>query len=306
MRLWSLILIAFSLLPASIAASEEGERRMAQEITWPSESRGWTWDEKRLTYDSRTIFDYIDGAGELYLAYNFQNLIVRRFVKTGQPAIIAELYRMGSSEDAFGVFSFERQDDDVDIGQGSEFGGGLLRFWKGKYFISVYAEGEGPEINPAILDLGQQLARIIPEEGPSPRLISYLPGTEAGLIEKNIRYLRHYVLLNQRFFIANQNILILAKNTEAVLAQYWVDRQKIHLLLIRYPTAEQAERALQSFKKFYMPEDKGKGVLQTEDQKWTMARRREKFVCLIFGASQERDAEKLIRVTEAKLPRREP
>jgi len=277
---------------------------MGQEITWPSAAQGWEWDEKNLAYDSRTIFDYIDGAGELYLAYNFQNLIVRRFVKPGRPAIVAESYRMGSSEDAFGIFSYERQDDEVGIGQGSEFGGGFLRFWKGKYFISVYAEGEGPEVNKAILDLGHQFARGVPEEGPPPNLISCLPGTEAGLIAKNIRYLRHYVLLNQRFFIANQNILALTKDTEAVLTQYWVDRKKFHLLLIRYPTADLAERALQSFKKSFMPEAEGKGVLQTEDQKWTMARRQEKFVCIVFGAPQKKDAEKLIRGTEAKLPRR--
>ena len=95
-------------------------------IILPSEVGGWKWDGKDMKYNSRTLFDYIDGAAELYLAYGFQNLVVRRFEKPGQPSIMAELYEMATSEDAYGVFSFEHQDEPVGIGQGSEFGGGLL------------------------------------------------------------------------------------------------------------------------------------------------------------------------------------
>ncbi len=65
---------------------------------------------------------------------------------TGISAITVELYKMASSADAYGVFTFERQDDPAGIGQGSEFGGGMLRFWKGTYFASVYAEGEGADV----------------------------------------------------------------------------------------------------------------------------------------------------------------
>jgi len=56
-------------------------------------------------------------AAELYLAYGFQNLTVRRFEKSNQPPLIVELYEMASSEDAYGVFSFEHQDETAGIGQ---------------------------------------------------------------------------------------------------------------------------------------------------------------------------------------------
>jgi len=77
-----------------------------------------------MKYNSKTLFEYIDGAAELYLAYGFQNLTVRRFEKPSQPQITIECYEMASSEDAYGVFSFERQDEAIEIGQGSEFGEG--------------------------------------------------------------------------------------------------------------------------------------------------------------------------------------
>jgi len=290
------------MLPQGITGEAKGN--MKQEISLPLESAGWKWDRKDLNYNRRTIFDYIDGAGELYLSYNFQGVRVRRFEKPGQPSIIAELFDMGSSEEAYGVFSFERQDEDAGIGQGSEFGGGLLRFWKGKFFVSVYAEGESPEVEPAILSLGREVANSIKMTGPLPKLISLLPDGQAGLVEKSIRYLHSHVLLNQRFFVANQNILHLSPQTEAVLAPYLREAKKIHLLLIRYSTPKEAEEALQSFKKSYMPEAGGKETLQTEDRRWTGARRQKEFILIVFGAPREASARELIQATENNLGRR--
>ena len=149
----------------------EEKRKMNPEVSLPLEAGDWKWDEEEMKYDSRTLFKYIDGAAELYLAYGFQNLRVRRFGKSNQPPLIVELYEMASSEDAYGVFSFEHQDEAVGIGQGSEFGGGLLRFWKGKYFVSIYAEGEGVEVESGILKMGRATADSILTKGPEPKLV---------------------------------------------------------------------------------------------------------------------------------------
>jgi hypothetical protein len=252
--------------------------------------------------NSRTLFGYMDGAAELYLAYGFQNLTVRRFEKPNEPPIIVELYEMASSEDAYGIFSYEHQDETAAIGQGSEFGGGLLRFWKGKYFVSVYAEGEGAEVESGILKLGRAAASSIPVRGLEPKLVSFIPGKDLGLVDKSVRYLKSHVLLNQQFFISHQNILNLNRKTEAVLAQYLQDKQKTHLLLIRYPDSKGAADAYQSFMRVYLPDVGGKDRGKTEDRKWTFARQRNEFVLIVFGAPTEADAEILLKATEEKMP----
>jgi hypothetical protein len=255
-----------------------------------------------MRYNSKTLFSYIDGAAELYLAYGFQNLAVRRFEKSNQPPILLELYEMASSEDAYGVFSFEHQDEAVGIGQGSEFGGGLLRFWKGKYFVSIYAEGEGAETESGILKVGRAAANSIPAVGPEPKLVGFIPGKDLGLVDKSLRYLKSHVLLNQRFFIAHQNILNLSRKTEAVLAQYLQGEQKTQLLLIRYPDSKEAADAYRSFMKVYLPDVRGMDRARTEDRKWTFARQRNEFILIVFGAPTEADAEVLLKATEEKLP----
>jgi hypothetical protein len=300
MRIWTFLVIIVWMFTIAEFVKGEEKGRMNQEISLPSEAGGWKWDGKETKYDSRTVFKYMDGAAELYLAYGFQNLTVRRFEKLNQPPLIVELYEMASSEDAYGVFSFEHQDEDAGIGQRSEFGGGLLRFWKGKHFVSIYAEGEGAEVESGILVMGRAAANSIPAMGSEPKLVGFVPGKDLGLVDKSVRYLKSHVLLNQRFFIAHQNILNLNRNTEAVLAQYLQDKQKTQLLLIRYPNSKEAEDAYQSFMKVYLPEAKGRDRSRTEDRKWTFARQRNEFVLIVFGASTEADAEALLNATEEK------
>jgi hypothetical protein len=291
------LLLFFSL--GDIYAAEKAS--MDTRLTLPSEVDGWKWDGKEESYDSKTIFKYIDGAGEVYLAYGFKGLITRRFEKTGRPVLTADVYEMGSSADAYGVFSFERQDEEVGIGQGSEFGGGLLRFWKGNYFVSVNAEGEGEDVDKAIVSLGRAVAAAITKTGPRPELISYLPEKGFGLVEENIYFVRSHVLLNQRFFIAHQNIMQLSRDVEAVLAEYLAGQQKVHLVLIRYPSETEALAGLSSFKKAYLPEARDRKIIKTEDTKWTGAARYGKSVVIIFGAASEADVDKLLRATEANL-----
>ncbi len=302
MRIWTFFAILVWIFMVGEFVQGEEKKKKNQEISLPSEIEGWRWDEKEMTYDSKTLFGYIDGAAELYLAYGFQNLTVRRFEKLNQPPLIVELYEMASSEDAYGVFSFEHQDEAVGIGQGSEFGGGLLRFWKGKYFVSLYAEGEGTEVESGILTMGRAAANSIPTTGPEPKLVGFIPGKAKGLVDKSVRYVKSHVLLNQRFFVAHQNILNLNRKTEAVLAQYLQGKQKTQLLLIRYSNLKEAVNAYQTFMKVYLPESEGKDRLKTEDRKWTFARQRNEFVFIIFGSPSEADADTLLRATEEKLP----
>ena len=304
MRIWIFFVIIFVMFSAAGIVNGEEKGKMTQEISLPLEAAGWKRDEKDMRYNSKTIFSYMDGAAELYLAYGFENLTVRRFEKPNKPPIILELYKMASSEDAYGVFSYEHQDKSAEIGQGSEFGGGLLRFWKGKYFVSIYAEGEGVDVESGILQIGRATANSITSAGAELKLVSFIPGKDLGLVDKSIRYVKSHILLNQRFFIAHQNILNLNRKTEAVLAQYLQDKQKTQFLLIRYPDLKEAGDAYQSFMKIYLPDAGGKDRLMTEDRKWTFARQLNEFVLILFGVATEAAAEALLKATEEKLARK--
>jgi len=281
--------LAPGIVPADAANGQE-------EVVLPAAVYGWAWDGTEAHYDARTVFDYIDGAGELFLAYGFEQVTVRRFEKTGQHPLTLECYRMASPEAAFGVFSFERQGEGIGIGQGSEQGGGLLRFWKGRYFVSIFADGEGPEAEQAILQLGRLTAATIQEEGDPPRVVALIPGPEAGLIETSVRYLTSHILLNQRLFIAHDNVLGLNREIGALLAQYGRDATAARLLLVRYPTATEAATAYRRFLATYLPGAAGKDRGQ-KDGRWTIARQRESVLAVVVGAPSEVAGESLLAAT---------
>jgi hypothetical protein len=62
-----------------------------------------------------------------------------RYEKADSPTLTLDIFDMGTAEDAFGIFSFERDGEDVAIGQGSDYAGGMLRFWKDRYFVFITA-----------------------------------------------------------------------------------------------------------------------------------------------------------------------
>ncbi len=106
--------------------------------TLPERIKAWRAVPEDRFFDDQTIFDYIDGAGEVYRAYNMKACLSRRYTATGQPDIMLDIFDMGSSADAFGVFTHDRDGEAVPIGQAALYRPGWLSFWKDRFFVSIF------------------------------------------------------------------------------------------------------------------------------------------------------------------------
>ncbi|MDI6783602.1 MAG: hypothetical protein QME64_05835 [bacterium] len=281
----------------------------------PKRMSGWKSNGPDKFYDRKTIFDYMDGTGELYLSYPFQLLLVRQYISKSprEPVITVELYDMGSSEDAFGIFSFERFDDPVGIGQDSEYGSGLLRFWKDKYLVTIYSEQETVQTKRAILSLGRTISKTIPTIGKEPELVSFLP--REGLNEKSIRYFHLHSGLNHHYYIAEQNILNLNQYTNGIIAKYQVENDKPYVIIIQYSAQTTAVQAFYNYielcnsrmplRGFVDPRKAGKkgrltpmqdltAFSETNAGKWTIVKQEKEYLYLILNAQSRTGAENLI------------
>jgi len=279
----------FFLTLLVLANSSMGaEKHMHQLI--PESVQGWKRPCNDEIYTRETLFHHINGGAELYLLYGFKQVFVRRFVKTADAdsEITLEIYDMGSAEDAFGVFSCEREDDDVGIGQGSDYGGGLLRFWKGDYFVSIMARGDENSAKPVMLDLGRAVAGAIRQTGTPHPLVSAVP--KPGLLEKEIRFFYDFQILNRQYFIAGENVLHLGRQTPCVFAPYKTDGHRTFLLLVLYPTPEAAENACRNFITEYMPEAHDTGAALMENNTWTVAKTRGRMLMAAFDAPDKKQA----------------
>ena len=264
----------------------------------PAQINGWKADGRDGVYDRKTLYDYIDGGAEVYLAYGFKQALARRFARPGHPAITVDLFDMGSSQDAYGVFSFEREGPDVGIGQDSEYGGGLLRFWKGAFFAAILADQETPASKRAVMALGKVVAQKIKPLGERPGILRFLP--ESGLIKTSVRFFHKKSGIDYHYFLADENILNLSERTNALLARYKLGETKAQLLITEYPEEVAAKQAFDSFVGAYMPEGRSAGVLQTENGKWVAAKALGARVVIIFDAPDEPSAENLIAEVRAR------
>jgi hypothetical protein len=267
----------------------------------PKEIAGWKAEEPDGVYDRKTLFDYIDGGAEVYLAYDFKQALARRFLKEGDPTITADVFLMDSAGDAYGVFTFEREGKDVGIGTDSEYSSGLLRFWESRYFVSILTDRETPASKEAVMDLGKSIAAGIEFPCERPKMVLMLP--TKGLAANTVRYLHKKPSLDYHYFLADKNILNMDEKTEVALAQYGTGKAKTRLLVVRYPDPAAALTAFKAFTAAYMPEAKGTGVLKTEDGKWVASRTEKRYVIAVFEAPTKAEATALL--ANVKTPKEE-
>jgi len=80
---------------------------------------GWRPISDVKTYHPDDLFEYIDGAAELYLSYGFQSLLSRELSRDDL-SIIVDIYDMGSALNAFGIYKSERPTDQELLAIGTE------------------------------------------------------------------------------------------------------------------------------------------------------------------------------------------
>jgi hypothetical protein len=210
----------------------------------PREAAGWRAVGEGQIYDTESIYSYIDGHAEVYMAYGMVRCMSRRYSgPEGEPDIVLDLFEQASPTDAFGVFTHDRDGEEVEIGQGGLFRHGWLSFWKGHWFGSVYAEGESEASAEAVLALGRAAADAIAEVGEVPPLVAELPAD--GLDPRSVRFLHTQEILNGVVYLGYDNVLRFGPDVDAVLGRYENSSGRGWLLLVDYPddvTAELAER----------------------------------------------------------------
>ena len=235
----------------------------------------WTRADSARIIDSGNIFDYMNGAGELYLAYGFDHLEVYEYTSDRHESILVEVYVMHTSNDAFGLLSLDWGGEPVPIRSTPPFqsepsvspparalyGGGLLRIRSGSLYARVMAYRETAESKKAVLSLGRAIAanRKTPAE---PELLKILPktmGPDWKLRQDRIGYFRSHLVLNSLYYLSHQNILRLDHSTEAVTAPYENRSlagtpKRVQVLFVKYAFPGRAGKALADFHNAYLPE----------------------------------------------------
>jgi hypothetical protein len=151
---------------------------------------GWTAPSAAALYEPGNLYEYIDGAADNFLAYDFQQLAVQTYAGAGKQTVTVEIYRHADSTAAFGVYASEKplQGHYLAIGTQGYYEAGVLNFLLGAYYIKLNGFDLGPGEQQTLTSFAQAIvARIGPQPGLPAIFATFPPG---GRIANSERYIQ--------------------------------------------------------------------------------------------------------------------
>lgn len=290
-------------------------------VSLPQSIGDWNLAGPPKRVEPKTIFDYMDGAGELYLGYRFQSLDVYEYKSPAQDDVLVELYWMETSDDAWGLLSGDWGGERLQLTPvpaqtapeeiRALYGAGLLRLWSGKLYARVLAYHETATSKDAVLQIGRAIVTGH-SEAPPPRLVQLLPrtmGKQFSLMNDRTVFLRSHLVLNSVYFLSQENLLNLTLECELVAATYRRPAETaaglpIRVLLIRYADQMAAQSALKHFQKVYISGKSislgTRGTAAIEDG-WLGFVLSERSLALVFQAPDEASAQLFLESSKRAL-----
>ena len=251
----------------------------------PESALEWKASDDGIIYDTNTLYDYIDGGAELYISYGFRNVFSREYACDDQPLIHVEIFDMGSSANAYGVFTNTTETDNTEIGQGAQYLEGSLLFWKDHFFVSVFADAENPRIKEALFSLARFIDSRISSTGERPEILQYLSGE--NISSQSFVYMIHHAWQNYYHYISDENIFGISADNDAVLAQYHSDNDKGFILLVGYTDENKAEESFRRLNAALADQISSSGLIDLRGDMTGEIRKADDKIVLVGGTRQE-------------------
>jgi hypothetical protein len=148
------------------------------------------------TFTPKTLYEYINGAADLYLTYDFQELKVAEYQNGKKVSVTVDVYRHRTPIHAFGIYSQERLPDSnfVDIGAQAYIEANVLNFLAGPYYVKISSYNTGAEDREILLTFARKAAGSLGEKGTLPSILSSFPeegkkkNSEKFIAEKFLGY----------------------------------------------------------------------------------------------------------------------
>lgn len=315
--------------PQNAAGSVTGGVGADTIVNLPGQAGPWVRPDSRRRITEETIFDYMDGAGELYLAYRFEHLDVYEYTAPEKRlgTIKVELYWMETPDDAFGLLSSDWGGEAVNLrGLGENrdlhpavpshdalYGGGLLRFRSQRLYGRVMASRESPESRAQVLAIARSIVKERPSNGQPPEILSKVPvrlGESLVLRPDRTCFFRSHYVLNSVYYLAPNDVLGLGPAVDASISEYrpaGSGGAPVHLIQAVYPSTDAATAALRTFLKLYVPGPAGRvaakpaSAAANAEGKWVGWAASDRWLAIVIDATGERDAKELASAALAAL-----
>jgi Family of unknown function (DUF6599) len=172
------------------ASAETG---LAAYLPAPGTPAGWTRSKAPQAYSADNLWEFIDGAAEIYVGFGVQDALSAGYTFGGAPVGV-EIYQASDSLHAFGLYTQERPPapQPVAIGTGGYAGSNVLVFWKGPCYVKVIADRPDKPGSAALTALASAISENLPDGAPLPRELAAFP--QKSLVPHSIKLVPKDVL----------------------------------------------------------------------------------------------------------------
>jgi hypothetical protein len=291
------VVLASALLAGAVDCGRKGEPAMPE--PFPAAIGDWRADGPTKTYDPRSIFSYLDGGAEVYLAYGMQTLATRRYVRDGETPLVADLFEMATPAGAYGMYTFELEGPTIELGQGAELAAGMLRFWQGRCFGTVRAEQDSAAAEQAILLLGRVMVAACGAPAPGPELPAHF--APEGLRPLSVRYVLGPELLAWQERSMEGNPLGLDPGAEAIVARYGPLGERTRLIVAHGRDAAAAQAGVERVRASFGPQADAEEFAAGAEGTWNVVRAVREYVLVVREAPTRERAQALLDATARRL-----
>ena len=198
---------------------------------------GWEKARETREYNPGNLFDYINGAADAFLSYDFVHLWVKEYTNDSGAMIKAEVYEHKDVKHAFGIYSIERSPeyDFIPVGGQAYQIDDILNMSCGKYYVKLHGYDLEENDQSQLTDLARALATDLDKD-------AGLPGV-----------LRKFPEMNRQphsgMYIA-ENFLGFEFLSNAFTSVYQMEDQKFQLFLIQEDSPAGCREMLESYIEF--------------------------------------------------------
>jgi hypothetical protein len=199
--------------------------------------KGWSFKGNPDIYTPDNLFEYINGAAEVFLMYDFEKLATLTYENQAKQSITVEIYRHRDKIFGFGIYAQEKPEKSafLQIGTQGYYETGVLNFFKGRYYVKISSfdikKGEEQILKALAADVA---AKLDGDKG-FPKAIASFPAK--GLVANSERYIaKHF--LGHRFLHS------------AFTAEYKIGGKERQIFIIEAENKAEAEKMIKEYQGF--------------------------------------------------------
>jgi hypothetical protein len=172
------------------------------------EITGWKMMEDKKVYTGNDLWELIDGAADIFLSYDFQDLHIAEYSNKDR-IIRVELYRHSTPENAYGIYTAERMPDypQITIGSQGYRSEGILNFLTGSYYVKIMSAGPVEAKEDVITQVAGKVNSTLAQQNGLPDVLLLFP--EEGKENLSDAYIAQnflgYSFLNSAFTMRYKN-----------------------------------------------------------------------------------------------------